>query len=94
MKLTETLIQALVTQEERAIFKTTYDKVPCEVNIGDRYFVVKFKDGLMFQQNEEDVVDGSCFDYEDIEVYTSVGEANIIVNSKLWFERFGNLELK
>jgi hypothetical protein len=94
MKLTETLIQALVTQEERAIFKTTYDKEPCEVHIGDRYLVLKFKDGVILQQNEEDIIEGKCFDIGEIEMYTSITDAHIIVTAKVWLERFGNLELK
>jgi len=94
MKLTETLIRALVTQEERTIFNTTYDKVPCEVHIGDRYLVVKFNDGTMLQQNEEDIVNGTCFDCDDIEMYTTISKACIIVNAKVWFDRFGKLELK
>jgi hypothetical protein len=94
MKLTEKLIQALITEEKRVIFKTTYDNVPCVVEIGDLYLVVKFNDGVMLQQDETEIVKGTCFEYGDVNMYTSIGDAHIIVKAKMFMDRFGDLEIK
>ena len=92
MKLTRKLIEALITEEERVVFKTTYKEQDCNVLIGGQYFVVEFADGTMLQQNQEDIERGDCFTNDSIEVYTSLKK--ICVEGTLFFSFVGELETK
>lgn len=91
MKLTRKLIEALITEEERVKFKTTYEGQDCRVLIGCDYFLVEFTDGHTLQQNRKDIESGGCFPYNDcISVYTTI--VKVSVSGELWFEDFTNLE--
>lgn len=91
MKLTRKLIEALITEEERVEFNTTYKNQNCKVSIGDGYFVLEFADKTMLQQNEEDIQRGDCFPFDTgIDVYTSTKQVHL--TGTLFLEHFGNLE--
>ena len=92
MKLTRKLIEALITEEERVKFTTTYKEQDCNILIGDNYFVLEFPDGTMLQQNQEDIERGDCFTNDSMEVYTSIKK--ICVEGTLFFSFFGELETK
>lgn len=91
MKLTRKLIEALIVEEERVEFKTSYLDGECKVLIGEDYFVVKFPDGKMLQQNRRDIEEGLCFPFDDeIETYTSLH--GVIVQGRFHLNQFTNLE--
>lgn len=91
MKLTRKLIEALIVEEERVEFKTSYLDRECKVLIGEEYFVVRFPDGTMLQQNRRDIEEGLCFPFDDeIETYTSL--KGVMVQGRFHLNQFTNLE--
>ena len=91
MKITRKLIEALISEEKRVKFKTSYMDKECDVLIGEDYFVVKFPDGTMLQQNRRDIEEGLCFPFDDeIETYTSL--KGVLVQGRFHLNHFANLQ--